>query len=66
MLAVIGAMKEEIDLIEAAMTVSERHTRAGIEILRGRFRDVEIATVGRQPPEEPPAELLVDADAVGA
>jgi adenosylhomocysteine nucleosidase len=42
MLAVIGAMKEEIDLIEAAMTVSERHTRAGIEILRGGFQGVEI------------------------
>ena len=42
MLAVIGAMKEEIDLIEAAMTVSERRTRAGIETLLGSFQGVEI------------------------
>jgi len=42
MLAVIGAMKEEIDLIEAAMTVSARHTHAGIETIQGRFLDIEI------------------------
>ena len=42
MLAVIGALTEEVDLIGAAMTVSERHTHAGIETLRGEFRGVEI------------------------
>ncbi len=42
MLAVIGAMKEEIDLIEAAMTVSKRKTHAGIETVRGGFQGVEI------------------------
>ncbi len=42
MLAVIGAMREEIDLIEAAMTVSKRKTHAGIETVRGGFQGVEI------------------------
>jgi len=42
MLAVIGALKEEIDLVEAAMTVSGRQTHAGIETIRGDFGDVEI------------------------
>ena len=37
MLAVIGALKEEVDLIEAAMTVSGRQTHAGIETVRGEF-----------------------------
>ena len=42
MLAVIGALEEEVDLIEAAMTVSGRHTHAGIETVRGIFGGVEI------------------------
>lgn len=42
MLAVIGAMREEIDLIEAAMTVSGRRTHAGIEVLEGDFGGAEI------------------------
>ncbi len=40
MLAIIGAMEEEVDLIEAAMTVSERRVHAGIEVIRGRFQEV--------------------------
>ncbi len=42
MLAIIGALEEEVDLIEAAMTVSGRQTHAGIETIRGDFRGVEI------------------------
>ena len=42
MLAVIGAMKEEVDLIEAETTVSQRRVHAGIEVIRGRFRDTEL------------------------
>ena len=42
MLAVIGAMKEETDLIEAAMTVSARQTHARIETVRGDFGGVGI------------------------
>jgi adenosylhomocysteine nucleosidase len=42
MLAVIGAMKEEIDLIKAAMTVSAQQTHTGIETLRGEFGGVDI------------------------
>ncbi len=38
MLAVIGAMKEEVDLLAAQTTVSERRVHAGIEVIRGRFR----------------------------
>ena len=41
MLAVIGALEEEVDLIEAAMTVSGRQTQAGIETLRAEFGGVE-------------------------
>ena len=42
MLAVIGALEEEVDLIQAAMTVSGRQTHAGIETVRGDFGGVEI------------------------
>lgn len=42
MLAVIGAMKEEIDLIKAAMTVSGHQTHAGIETVQGAFGGVDI------------------------
>ena len=42
MLAVIGAMKEEIDLIQAEMTVASRGTHAGIETVTGSFGGVEI------------------------
>ncbi len=42
MLAVIGALKEEIDLIEAAMTVSGHRIHAGIETIRGHFDGVEM------------------------
>ncbi|MHA1599338.1 MAG: 5'-methylthioadenosine/adenosylhomocysteine nucleosidase [Alphaproteobacteria bacterium] len=42
MLAVIGAMKEEIDLIKTAMTVSATQTHAGIETVQGEFGGVEI------------------------
>ncbi len=41
MLAVIGAMKEKADLLEAETTVSERRVHAGIEVIRGRFRGTE-------------------------
>jgi adenosylhomocysteine nucleosidase len=42
MLAVIGAMKEEVDLLLAGMTVSARTVHAGIEVARGRFRGVDL------------------------
>ncbi len=42
MLAIIGALEEEIDLIETAMTVSGRQTHAGIETVRGDFGGVEM------------------------
>jgi len=42
MLAVIGAMKEEIDLIKAAMTASGQQTHAGIETVQGEFGGVDI------------------------
>ncbi len=42
MLAVIGAMKEEVDLIEAGMAVSDRQLHASIEVIRGSFQGVEL------------------------
>ncbi len=42
MLAVIGAMKEEVDLLLAGMTVSARTTHAGIEVARGAFKGVDL------------------------
>ena len=42
MLAVIGALKEEIDLIQAEMELSGRETHAGLEVIRGRFRGAEM------------------------
>lgn len=42
MLAVIGAMKDEVDLLEAAMAVSERRTHAGIDVIRGDFEGVPL------------------------
>ncbi len=39
--AVLGAMKEEVDPLEAQTTVSERRVHAGIEVIRGRFRVTE-------------------------
>ena len=42
MLAVIGAMREEIDLVKAAMTVLAQQTHAGIETVRGDFGGAEI------------------------
>ena len=42
MLAIIGAMKEEIDLIESAMMVSVHQTQAGIKTIRGEFSGVDI------------------------
>ena len=42
MLAVVGAMQEEIDLLEQASTVTERQIRAGVEVLRGQFRGVDL------------------------
>lgn len=42
MLAVIGAMTEETDLIKGAMTVSAEQTHAGIETIRGDFGGVDI------------------------
>ncbi len=42
MLAVVGAMQEEIDLLEQASTITERQTRAGVEVLRGQFRGVDL------------------------
>lgn len=42
MLAIIGAMKQETDLIEAAMTVSAHQTHASIETIQGDFGGAEI------------------------
>ena len=42
MLAIIGAMKEEIDALAAEMTVAERNVHAGIEVVRGHFGEVEL------------------------
>lgn len=42
MLAVIGAMKEEIDALSAEMAVAERKVHAGIEVVRGHFGEVEL------------------------
>ena len=42
MLAVIGAMEEEIALLSAKMAVEERRTEAGIEVIRGDFEGIEI------------------------
>lgn len=42
MLAVIGAMKEEIDLIKGAMSASTLRTFAGIETIRGEFGGADI------------------------
>ncbi len=42
MLAVVGAMEEEIDLLAQAMSVAERHVRAGVEVVSGAFRGVDL------------------------
>lgn len=42
MLAIVGALKEEIDLLEQEMTGVERTTRAGIDVACGQFRGVEV------------------------
>lgn len=42
MLAVIGAMKEQIDALAAEMAVSERKMHAGIDVVRGHFGEVEL------------------------
>ena len=47
MLAVIGAMKQEVDLLESAMAVSERRTHAGIDVVRGSFQGVPLALAQR-------------------
>jgi adenosylhomocysteine nucleosidase len=42
MLAVIGAMKEEIDSLVAEMTVADKRVHAGIDVIRGDFAGVEL------------------------
>jgi adenosylhomocysteine nucleosidase len=42
MLAVVGAMKEEIDLLSQEMTGVTHATRAGIEVASGQFQGTEI------------------------
>lgn len=43
MLAMIGAMEEEVELLRADMEISEEATHAEILVTRGRFRGAEIA-----------------------
>ncbi len=43
MLAVLGAMDEEMALLRAAMTVAGTATHAGIEVTRGDFKGADIA-----------------------
>ncbi len=42
MLAIIGAMAEEIDLLEKEMTVSDRQTRARFDVTQGTFQGVDL------------------------
>ncbi len=42
MLAVVGAMQEEVDLLEQAITVADRQTHAGIEVVIGHYKDIEL------------------------
>lgn len=42
MLAVVGAMEEEVDLLEQAMDVAERQTRAGVAVVQGQFQGVDL------------------------
>lgn len=42
MLAVIGAMEEEVDSLTAEMDVSGRRAHAGIEVIQGAFRGVDL------------------------
>lgn len=42
MLAIIGAMKEEVDALAAEMAVAERRVHAGVEVIRGRFGEAEL------------------------
>ena len=42
MLAIIGAMKEEIDALAAEMRVSDRQVHAGIEVVRGHLGEVTL------------------------
>ena len=42
MLAVIGAMADEVDLLAGEMTIAGRQLHAGIEVVRGEFRGVDL------------------------
>ena len=42
MLAIIGAMKEEVDALAADMAVAERRVHAGVEVIHGRFGEAEL------------------------
>jgi adenosylhomocysteine nucleosidase len=42
MLAIIGAMKEEVDALAAGMRISDRQSHAGIDVVRGHFQDTEL------------------------
>jgi adenosylhomocysteine nucleosidase len=44
MLAIVGAMAEEIDLLEKEMTVSDRQTRARFDIIQGTFQGVDVVS----------------------
>ena len=43
MLAVIGAMEEEVTLLRGAMTIDKEATHAGIVVTRGDFKGADIA-----------------------
>ena len=42
MLAVMGAMKEEVDLLKAEMTIADQHIHAGIDVILGDFRGTSL------------------------
>ena len=43
MLGIIGAMDEEVQLLQSAMEISDEAVHAGITVTRGTFKDTEIA-----------------------
>ena len=45
MLAVVGAMEEEVELLRGGMEIAGEAVHAGINVMRGRFGETEIALV---------------------
>jgi adenosylhomocysteine nucleosidase len=45
MLAVMGAMEEEVELLRGGMDVSGESVHAGVNVIQGTFRDTEIVLV---------------------